>query len=54
MINLIGRGVLVIISDILSLLTIGFCLIQKVPQIKTLYKGKSARGKSVWPTIKTN
>lgn len=45
MINLIGHGVLMIISDILSLLTIGFCLIQKIPQIKTLYNSKSARGK---------
>lgn len=52
MINVIGRGVLVIISDILSLLTIGFCLIQKIPQIKTLYKCKSARGRKhhFWPS----
>lgn len=44
MINLIGRGILIVISDILSILTIGFCLIQKIPQIKTLYNAKSARG----------
>ncbi|KAG4071047.1 hypothetical protein HA402_001484 [Bradysia odoriphaga] len=44
MIDLIGRGILIIISDILSILTIGFCLIQKIPQIKTLYNNKSARG----------
>lgn len=48
MINLIGQGILIIISDILSILTIGFCLIQKIPQIKTLYKGKSARGKCIY------
>lgn len=45
MINLIGQGILHVISDILSLVTIGFCLIQKIPQIKTLYNRKSARGK---------
>lgn len=44
MIDLIGRGILIIISDILSIVTIGFCLIQKIPQIRTLYNGKSARG----------
>lgn len=47
MITFIGNGVLIIISDVLSLLTIGFCLIQKIPQIKTLYDFKSARGMSL-------
>ncbi|KAG5677825.1 hypothetical protein PVAND_007549 [Polypedilum vanderplanki] len=40
-------GILYIISDILSFITIASCLIAKVPQIITIFKAKSAAGLSM-------
>lgn len=40
----IKKGIVLIVADILSLVTIGLCLVAKVPQIKTLYSIRSARG----------
>lgn len=39
------KGLVLVISDILSLITVVLCLIQKLPQIRDLYAYKSARGK---------
>jgi len=38
------RGIILVVSDILSLITIALCLVVKVPQIKALWLYKSARG----------
>lgn len=42
--NYITKGFLYILSDILSLITVALCLVQKVPQIRELYTYKSAKG----------
>lgn len=44
MLGYLQRGMILIFSDILSLITVALCLVAKVPQIKTLYRYKSARG----------
>lgn len=41
----ITKGILYVISDILSLLTVALCLVQKLPQIREIYTFKSAKGK---------
>jgi len=38
------KGLVLVISDLLSLITVVLCLIQKIPQIRDLYGYKSARG----------
>lgn len=43
--DLLTRGLLMVISDFLSLITILMCLVAKLPQIRTIYAMKSARGK---------
>lgn len=40
----LDRGIIYIISDILSLITISSCLVLKVPQIKIIQETKSAAG----------
>lgn len=40
----IARGILYVISDLLSLITVGLCFIQKLPQIRDIYTYKSAKG----------
>lgn len=40
----IKKGFLLVVADILSIITIALCLIQKLPQIRDLYEYKSARG----------
>lgn len=44
--DLLARGVLGLLCDFFSLVTILMCLVAKVPQIRTLYGLKSAKGKS--------
>lgn len=41
----IKKGFLLVFADILSLITVALCLIQKLPQIRDLYGYKSARGR---------
>lgn len=41
------RGILYIIADLLSLITIASCLVSKVPQIQTVHQLKSATGLSL-------
>lgn len=43
--NYITKGILYIISDILSLITVALCMVQKVPQIREVFIYKSAKGK---------
>lgn len=43
--NVLFHTVLTVLSNVCSLITIGMCLVAKVPQIRTLYNQKSARGK---------
>lgn len=40
----ITKGILYVISDILSLVTVALCLVQKLPQIGDIYRYKSAKG----------
>lgn len=40
----IKKGFLLVVADILSLITVILCLIQKLPQIRDLYGYKSAKG----------
>lgn len=40
----VKKGLLLVIADILSLITIVLCLVQKLPQIKNIYGYRSARG----------
>ncbi|XP_055315254.1 solute carrier family 66 member 3 [Sitodiplosis mosellana] len=40
----ITKGILYVISDILSLLTVALCLVQKLPQIREIFTYKSAKG----------
>lgn len=42
--NYITKGILYVISDILSLITVVLCMVQKVPQIRDLFMYKSAKG----------
>lgn len=42
--DLLTRGLLMVISDFFSIITIALCLVAKVPQIKTLFAIKSAKG----------
>lgn len=41
------RGILYVIADLLSLITIASCLVSKVPQIQTVQQLKSATGLSL-------
>lgn len=43
--NYITKGILYIVSDILSMITVALCMVQKVPQIRELYTYKSAKGR---------
>lgn len=38
------KGILLIIADLLSIITISSCLVCKIPQIKTISGLKSAKG----------
>lgn len=42
--NYIAKGISYVISDLLSLITVALCFVQKVPQIRELYTYKSAKG----------
>lgn len=42
--NYITKGILYVISDILSLITVALCMVQKLPQIRDLFTYKSAKG----------
>lgn len=48
--NYITKGILYIVSDILSLITVALCMVQKVPQIRELYTYKSAKGEYYFRT----
>lgn len=41
----IDRGIILIIADILSLITVSSCLFIKIPQINTIRQNKSSQGK---------
>lgn len=43
--DFIKRGILFVIADILSIVTVLLCLVQKLPQIRDVYAYKSAKGK---------
>lgn len=43
----VKKGFLLVVADMLSIITIVLCLIQKLPQIRDLYGYKSARGKFI-------
>lgn len=40
----ITKGIMYVISDILSLITVTLCMVQKLPQIREIYTYKSAKG----------
>lgn len=40
----IKKGFMLVVADVLSIITIVLCLVQKLPQIRDLYGYKSARG----------
>lgn len=42
--DLLTRGFLMVLSDIFSIITILMCLVAKIPQIKTVFAMKSAKG----------
>lgn len=42
--NWLTKGILYVVADILSLVTVILCMVQKVPQIRDLYAYKSAKG----------
>ncbi|XP_055843359.1 solute carrier family 66 member 3 [Episyrphus balteatus] len=42
------KGIVLVIADLLSMITVGSCLFIKVPQIKTINQNKSAQGISVF------
>jgi len=42
------KGVILIVADLLSLITVSSCLVIKVPQIKTIKEHRSAKGISVF------
>lgn len=42
----IKKGFLFIIADILSIITVVLCMIQKLPQIRDVHVYKSAKGKN--------
>ncbi|XP_031620142.1 solute carrier family 66 member 3 [Contarinia nasturtii] len=42
--NYIAKGIVYVISDILSLVTVVLCMVQKLPQIRDIYTYKSAKG----------
>lgn len=39
------KGIMYIIADLLSLITVALCMVQKLPQIQEIYTYKSAKGK---------
>lgn len=42
--HFLAKGLLMVISDLFSVITIAMCLIAKVPQIRTLFGIKKAKG----------
>lgn len=42
--DFLTRGLVMFISDVLSIITILMCLVAKVPQIRTLFAMKTAQG----------
>lgn len=45
LLDYVQKGLVHVVADLLSVITILLCLVSKVPQIKDLYGYKSARGK---------
>lgn len=43
--NYFEKGLLLVIADLLSLVTIASCLVCKIPQIRTIAALESAKGK---------
>lgn len=41
------KGIVLIVADILSVITVSSCLVIKVPQIKTIRRNKSSYGKAM-------
>lgn len=48
LLDYVQKGLVHVIADILSVITILLCLVSKVPQIRDLYGYKSARGKRMF------
>lgn len=46
------RGLVLIIADILSLITVSSCLFIKIPQINTIRQNKSSQG-NIWMVVHT-
>lgn len=44
----LDKGIVLVIADLLSMITVGSCLFIKVPQIKTINENKSSQGISVF------
>lgn len=44
----ITKGIMYIISDLLSLITVALCMVQKLPQIQEIFTYKSAKGRINW------
>lgn len=44
--DFIKKGILFVIADILSIITVILCLVQKLPQIRDVFTFKSAKGKT--------
>lgn len=40
----LDKGIVLIIADLLSLITVSSCLVIKVPQINTIRENKSSKG----------
>lgn len=40
----ITKGIMYIMADLLSLITVALCMIQKLPQIQEIFTYKSAKG----------
>ncbi|XP_037953891.1 mannose-P-dolichol utilization defect 1 protein homolog 1-like [Teleopsis dalmanni] len=45
--NYFDKGIILVIADLLSLITVSSCLVIKVPQINTIRENKSSKGISV-------
>lgn len=43
----ITKGIIYVISDLLSVITVALCLVQKLPQIRDIHTYKSAKGESI-------
>lgn len=44
----IAKGIMYVISDLLSVITVALCLVQKLPQIQAIYTYKSAKGELIY------